>query len=197
MERASTPPSPRQAQSWLGRVCLALLLGLAWPVLAAAPSKPDPAGLNLEAKFTIELASYIRYPKMKDPATPFVLAVVGESPFSDELEVYAKGQTIQGRRIQIRYYQRVPEGQPCDLLFICRSEWPRADSILAWCKGKGILTVAEGEQLAYKGVMVNLFVEANRLRLGLNLRALEGEGFNLGANVLQVARVLVAPKSAR
>ncbi|GEM_PF-475941 len=199
MERVPASPRPRQAQSWVGRTCLTviLFLGLALPTLAAGLSKPDPAGLRLEAKFTIELASYMQFPKVKDPSSPFVIAVIGESPFSDELEAYAKGQTIQGRSIQISYYQRVPEGRPCDLLFICRSEWPRVGPIVAWCKTKGILTVAEGEQLAYKGVMVSLFVEGDRLRLGINLRALEEEGFTLGANVLQLARVLVPPKPAR
>jgi hypothetical protein len=45
--------------------------------------------------------------------------------------------------------------------------------------------------MASLGVMVNLMVENNSLRIGLNSRALEEEGFTIGAQVLQVARILV------
>jgi YfiR/HmsC-like len=175
----------------------AIMLGLIAPacLLMASPLiQPSLGGqgeLTLKAQFTIELASFLGFPKLKDPSWPFVIAVVGESPFQDELEAYAKGRRIQGRLIRIRYYPRVPEGQDCDLLFICRSEWPRAKAIVAWCHSKGILTVAEGDQLAAQGVMVNLLVEDAHLKLGLNQRVLQEEGFIIGAQVLRVARVLV------
>ncbi len=198
MARVLTPTRPRWTRSRLGRVALALLLA-ALSVLASSPAdpKPDRAGLELEAKFTILLGSFIRFPVAKEPSTPFVIAVLGESPFTGELEVFAKGNTIQGRPIRILSCQRVPEGQPCDLLFICRSEWPRVGAIVAWCKGRGVLTVAEGERMAARGVMVNLFVEADRLRLGLNERTLEEEGFTVAANVLPSARILVHGRGPR
>ena len=39
--------------------------------------------------------------------------------------------------------------------------------------------------------MVNRLVEGGYLRLGLNLKALEEGGFNVGAPVMKVARILV------
>ncbi len=180
-----------------GGLLLALLLvaaglsGAAPPVMATPSRQGEQA---LKARFTIELASFVTFPKPKDPSQPFIITVVGESPFHDELEVYAKGRKIQDRPIHIRYVMRVPEGQACDLLYICRSEWPRAQGIIAWSRNRGILTVSEGEHLAAQGVMVSLLVEGSSLRLGLNQRVLEEERFSIGAQVLQVARILVPSK---
>jgi hypothetical protein len=165
------------------------------PAFSSSPTAPQGEREHLlKAQFIIELAGFLTFPRVKTPATPFTIVVVGESPFTDELEAYAKGRSIHGRPIQIRYMPRVPEGQACDLIFICRSEAHRAKAIVLWCHAKGILTVAEGAQLAVQGVMVNLLVEGNHLRLGLNQRALEEEGFIIGSQVLKVARVLVPSK---
>ena len=165
---------------------------MAAPVFTLAPA--GQGEWTLKAQFIIELASFLQFPRPKDAASPFVIVVLGESPFHGELENYAKGRLIQGRPIRIRYLPHVPVGQDCDLLFICRSESARARAIVAWCRSRAILTVAEGDQLAAQGVMVNLLVEGTYLRLGLNQRALEEEGFAIGAQVLKVARVLVPPK---
>lgn len=175
------------------RVWVASFLMAAFLFAAGSTSYRDAAAseLALKAKFTIELALFIKFPKQKDPATPFTIAVVGESPFHDELEAYAKGRRIQGRAIRILKTSRIPVGQECDLLFLCRSEWPRARGILAWTRNQGILTVAEGREMASLGVMVNLLVEDNALRIGLNRRALEAEGFRVGALVDQIALTLV------
>ncbi len=178
---------------------LAAILLLATGLAAAEPGGYGDSGaheLALKARFTIELALFIKFPKEKDPSIPFTISVVGESPFQDELEVYAKGRKIQGRSIRVIKSSRLPEGHKCDLLFICRSEWPRARAIVAWARHQGILTVAEGSEMASLGVMVNLMVENNSLRIGLNSRALEEEGFTIGAQVLQIARILVPSRSS-
>ena len=171
---------------------------LATGLAAAEPTNygdPGAQELALKARFTIELAMSIKFPMAKVPSVPFTIAVVGESPFHDELEVYAKGRLIQGRAIRIIKSSRLPEAQACDLLFICRSEKPRVRAIVAWARYQGILTVAEGEDMARLGVMVNLMVE-DTLKVGLNRRALEEEGFTIGAQILQVARILVPSKSS-
>jgi hypothetical protein len=62
---------------------------------------------------------------------------------------------------------------------------------VAWARGQGILTVAEGREMASLGVMVNLMVEDSALRVGLNARTLDEERFTIGAQVLQIARILV------
>jgi len=171
----------------LAGTVLAALLAMGARGAQPPPEKREQA---LKAQFIVEIASQIRPARARPVTEPYLIAVVGESPFRDELETYAGGRTIQGRPIQVRYFTRIP-GQACDLLFLCRSEWPRAKAILAGVHDKGVLTVAEGEDLAPAGVMVNLFVEGSRLKIGLNLRSLDQEGFTYGGQILQVARILV------
>lgn len=176
-------------------VCCLLPTGFlrAAALLAQAPAGSEE--LALKAQFLIELPYYFSPPKTKKAAqTFFDIVVLGDSPFRGELEAYAKGREIQDRSFRIRYARHVPEGQNCDLLFICASEAPRARALVAWCHAKGILVVAEGEQMANQGVMVNLLVEGPRLRVGLNQRVLQEEGFAISSQLLKVARILVPPK---
>jgi hypothetical protein len=168
---------------------------------AAALSTQAPAWseeLALKAQFLIELPNYISLAKAKKSAQPFFdIVILGDLPFRRELDAYAKERRINKLPIRIRYVQNIHEEQHCDLLFISASEAPRARALVAWCHAKGILAVAEGKEMADQGVMVNLLVEGPRLRVGLNQRVLQEEGFAISSQLLKVARILVPPKPGR
>ena len=142
----------------------------------------------LKAQALVELSPYFRWPDPPEPGRPFIILVVGKSMFDSKLDTYARTRTIQGRKIEVRYVSRRADLAPCDLLFICRSERRNAGEILDWARGKGVLTVADDEDLLKRGVIVDLLTESGLLRLYLNARVAAAEHFVVGSQLLRLAR---------
>jgi len=142
----------------------------------------------LKAQALVELTPFFRWPDPRDAGRPFTILVVGRSMFESKLDTYARTRTVQGRRIEVRYVSRRSDLFPCDLLFICRSERRSAGEILEWARGKGVLTVADDEDLLKRGVMVDLLTESGLLRLYLNARVATAEHFVVGSQLLRLAR---------
>jgi len=189
----SAPWYGRQLCTWLISAFL-LLMSPSLKALNAASTSRDQAVQLLKANVIVELAVLLKQKDATDPKDPFIIAVIGESRFTDELKAAAKGRKVQGRPIRIEFIQNLPEGRGCDLLFICHSEWPRARSIVAWSRGKDILTVAEGDTLAAQGVMVNLLAKDETIKLGINQQSLDEEKINLGARLSGLSITLVHSK---
>lgn len=141
-----------------------------------------------KAQALVELASYFRLPGTRVPARDFTIVVLGRSPFGTTLDTYAQGSTYHGRRIDVRYVERVADLPPCDVVFICRSERRSAGDILDALRGRGVLTVADDEELLRRGVMVDILAESGYLRIYLNKEAAYAEAFEIKSQLLRLAR---------
>ncbi|HLO66631.1 MAG TPA: YfiR family protein [Holophaga sp.] len=167
-------------------VCLVLLLG-ASSARVEAPAEEYAA----KAQFLVDMAVYFRWPEGREAKGPFVVAVLGRSPFGARLDALVRARTHQGRPMKVAYAARLADLGPCDMVFICRSERRNGAEILEWAKGRGLLTVAEDRELVDRGAMVGLILDAERLRMHLNLKALEGEGMGASAQLMRLA--VIAP----
>lgn len=147
----------------------------------------------LKAQILLGLLPYVQWPAAASPAPPggpFVLGVLGQSPFGPALETFARTRTIQRRPISIRYAARLEDLGGCDAVFICPSEARRMDQVVAWARGRRVLTVADIQPAARQGVMVVLLREGDYVRLLVNLEAAEGQGLAFGSLLLRNARIL-------
>jgi len=122
--------------------------------------------------------------------SPFILAVVGQNPFGDELDVYFLTHTIKGRPVSVKYFRGPRDLGPCDLLFISSSERGRLPDILEKTAGRPTLTVGDTEGYAARGVLVNIVPDKGHLGFEVNLPAAKAAGLQLASSFLQVARAL-------
>ncbi len=169
------------------RLGLAACAGL---FLAAQPPGSPVDEYVIKARALVELSPYFKGPETRDTGRPYLIAVVGRSPFGSKLDAYARTRTVQGRRIEVRYVVRASEIQSCDLLFLCRSERRNAGEILDWAKGKGVVTVSDDEDLITRGVMVDLLIEGDRLKIYVNPQAAAVEKFAVSSQLLRMAKLV-------
>ena len=169
-------------RSWLGG---ALLLGAA--VCAGAQSTPE-----YQAKVILmdKLTRFVDWPPHPDDQRAFVLAVLGRTPFGDELDSYFASRSLKNRPVVIHYLHQVSELGACDLLFICASEKPRLAAILEQVKGRPVLTVADTEGFAAAGVMVGLVRVGSKVTFEVNLGAAREAGFRMAPGFLQLAKIV-------
>ena len=137
-----------------------------------------------------KITYYVEWPNPAAAANrPFVLGVLGRTPFGDELDAYFLTHKLKGRAVSIRYYQHPEELQECDLLFVCASERDRLTGILARTKGKPILTVGDTEGFAQTGVILNVIREGTHLKFEVNLPSAKESGLLLAPGLLNLSKI--------
>jgi hypothetical protein len=174
---------------------MAMLLGSGPGILAV--EKAEAPEYLLKARILLTLLPYVQWP---DNATgvdrPFDIVVLGRSPFGSHLDDELRKLTVHHRVIRVRYLSKLAEAEGCQALFICASEAKRVGDILAWAKGRQVLTLADDVGLAGRGVMINLLLEEQKVKLALNLESARASGFVLSSRLMPLARIITTPTSA-
>ncbi len=184
-------PSGRGARvrlrAWF--VATAMLLGGA----AGLPAQGARAAeYHVKAVFLFNFAQFVEWPRdaFSGPKAPLVIGVLGEDPFEGFLDRTVADEHLGGRPFQVRRYESVDEIQTCHILFISRPEADRPEAILAALKNRPILTVSDAGGFAERGGMVRFVTEQSRIRLQVNLAAVEAAHLTLSSKLLRVAEIV-------
>lgn len=170
---------------------LALAMAAQAPALAAAAPQLAQPEYELKARFLLQFPEFISWPPasgMEDLTRPFVILVLGDSPFGARLDEAAAGRKVQGHPVAVRYAHDPQAMDGCQMVFICGSERGRLDAILARAASRSVLTVADTEGFASRGVMINLVIESSLPRFEINHAAAQAAGLPISAQLLGLAR---------
>jgi len=165
------------------------LTALALP--GAALSQTAQPEYELKARFLLQFPEFVSWPPaagLSDPARPFVILVLGDSPFGARLDQMAAGRKIQGHPVEIRYAKDAGALDGCQMAFICASERGRLDALVARAAARAVLTVADTGGFGERGVMINLVIESNLPRFEINRGAAREASLSLNAQLLGLAR---------
>lgn len=172
------------------RVLTVLLAALPIPAPAQAPSE-----YLLKLDLVAKICRFTEWPSQSPTRNlyrPFVLGIIGRSPFGDDLDRFYLKQSIKGKAVQIRYCRTFDDLDGCDLVFVCASEKDRLGSILGHLRQKPILTVSDTPGFAQAGVMVNFTKDRGRLGLEVNAATAREGGIQFTSGLLQFARVVAS-----
>jgi hypothetical protein len=159
--------------------------------------KEDREEYAIKAQILVKLIPYVQWPEGPGgPHRPLVIAVVGRSPFEDQLDqIVRQTPVLRGRPLKVVYAPRYSDDLVCDLLFLCPSLGREIRLILSKTKGKPILTVADDDRLTDAGLMVNLLLQDdNRIKLVVNRQVAVNEHFVLSSQLLKVAKIIDTPR---
>jgi hypothetical protein len=167
-------------------------------VLFAAPSSAaggGPAGgsdaaadVAVKAAFLYNFAKFTEWPALP-PSAAIVLCIVRGDAIAAALVDIVKGQTISGHALEVWRAHESPSWQSCHLLYIPDSEIRKAADGLAAIKTLPVLTVSDGKDFSQGSGIVELFVEAGRMRFAINMDAAEDSGLHLSSRLLGLAKV--------
>lgn len=168
-------------------VCLVAALALPGTP-ASQTAQPE---YEIKARFLLQFPEFISWPPgcgLRDPSQPFIILVLGDSPFGSALDQAAAGRKVQGHPVEIRYSSDLAAIEGCHMVFICASEKRRLDTILTRTAARPVLTVADTEGAAGRGAMINLVIESNLPRFNINRASARVAGLSLSAQLLGLAR---------
>jgi hypothetical protein len=159
---------------------------------AALAFAAGPTEYQLKAVFLFNFSQFVEWPAraFPDAHTPLVIGVLGPDPFGADLDGVVQGETVNGRSLVVRRFNRVEDIGACHILFISSSEGPQLARILESIKDRNVLTVTDGAGLERRGVMIGFVNDKNRIRLRINLQAAEAAGLKLSSKLLRPAEIV-------
>ncbi len=155
---------------------------------SAQDAQPEYA---IKARFLLQFPEFVAWPPetgLADPAKPFVILVLGASPFETYLDGAAAGRRVKGHPVKVVYSTDLARLEECHMVFLCGSERERLREVAARLGSRPVLTVGDSEGFARKGVMINLAIENNLPRFEINLSASRFGGLGISAQLLSLAR---------
>jgi hypothetical protein len=173
---------------WVVIVVLFIAAGAVSPAHAAAPTEDQ-----VKAAFLLNFPKYVEWPHdtFHDEHAPIVLAVVGDRRLEEEIRRMAVGKLYDGRRVEVRGSVSVDDvGSDCRIVFVGATERRRADEFIGRSRGGALLTVGEWEEFLAAGGMINLARHDRKIRLEINLPAVEEAGLKISSKMLSVAEIV-------
>jgi hypothetical protein len=164
----------------LAGACLALLAS------AAALLLPAPAAAATEdearATFVILLGKYVTWPEsaFASPASPIVVAVVGNPGLASEMRRLSSGQRLDGRNVEIRETADAAGASGAHIAFVsdaAQSSALSASSVVRVLEAPGRLSDAD----------IAIWVQSGRIAFAVNRRDVSRRGLKLSSKLMRLA----------
>jgi hypothetical protein len=159
-------------------------------VTASAAVQPTDLEYDVRAAFLLNFTRYVEWPASRKPA-PFQMCVLGKSRFASRLEAAMKGEAWHEHSIVVRTVADLGDEPSCDLMYVPAA---MTDHFLAnqnTLETLPILTVGEDARFLTGDGIIRLFVQDNRVRFSINLRAAGLAGLTMSSRLLRLARELI------
>ncbi len=176
----------------LALVCLTFFY--VHPSLAKDNARQDITATYEEVKaaFIYNFTLFIEWPETAFPAkdSPITVGVLGDDAFADILKEIIKDHTARGRGFSIKTSESIKQLSNYHIIFIGGKNVKKAPKILKALDGSHSLTISDSPGMAEKGVIINFFIENERVRFEINLEAARRAGLKISAKMLRLARIV-------
>lgn len=169
----------------------AVILVSMTPASAGVANQEPQPEYALKARFLLQFPEFVVWPPeagLGDATKPFVVVVLGTSPFERHLDETLGSHKVKGHPVKLVYSKDPGALDGCHMAFICASERGRLKEIMTRIGHRPVLTVGDTEGFTRKGVMINLSIEEELPRFEINLGAARWNSLGMSAQLLALAR---------
>lgn len=175
-------------------IIILILITVSFVPLSAGGQERKPGEYEVKAVFIYNLAKFIEWPdKIFDNSSTLTLYILGDDPFGTDLDAIT-GKLIKGKRIVVKQIDSPDDVEKGGILFISSSGKEDLRDILKRISGLPILTVGDTKSFAQRGVMINFYIENNKIRFEINLDAANLAGLKISSNVLRMGTIISPTK---
>lgn len=171
-----------------GTLIACLSLALLLPASAGA-QESQPSEYQIKAAFLFNFAKFVEWPpaSFADENAPLVIGILGDNPFSGDLDRIIQNKTINGHPLAIKQFHSPVEARNCQMLFISASEKKRLTEIFEGLRGTSVLTVSETDSFTEAGGMINFIFENKKIRFQINDEAAKSARLKISSKLLSLA----------
>jgi hypothetical protein len=163
-----------------------------WILAAALQPVASPSTLEYEVKaaYLLNFVGFAEWPAaaFSAPDAPITVCLAAQDPFGTTIERVFEGEQVRGRRIIVERMRTLQNADRCTMLFV-----PAGVGPAPWLgrAGPHTLTVGESSGFIGRGGVIELVVDAGRVRFDVNVAAAESREIRLSSRLLRVARTAI------
>jgi hypothetical protein len=146
-----------------------------------------PGEYRVKALFLYNFLKFIEWPANNNPALR--ICILGEDPFENDIDLILN-ETVNNRKLSVSYIADYRELKKCNLIFISHSEEDRLAEIIKATKEYHIVTIGDTEGFAERGVMINFYLQENKVRFEINKDAADRSGIRMSSKLLNLAKIV-------
>jgi len=145
---------------------------------------------QVKAAFLYNFARFVDWPAeaFAGSSGKLVIGVIGDDPFGGALDQAINGKMINGRPLVVLRLRWGQDLRSCHILFISSSEQKRLPQIIQSLRGASVLTVGDMWQFNQQGGIINLILEANKVRFEINSRGADQARLKISSKLLSLAK---------
>lgn len=139
--------------------------------------------------FIYNFTKYIQWPSAYQSGD-FVIAVLGNSQVTENLEKMAAVKTVGSQKIIVKKVNSIAEAGKCHILFLPDSKSGNLDDVLAHFGSRPTLIITERAGLAKKGSGINFILQGGKWKFELNKPAIESNNMRVSSELAKLAIVI-------
>ena len=152
-----------------------------------------PTEQQVKAAYLFNFGKFVRWPSDHALRSDSLeMCVLGKDPFGELLDSTVAGESIEGRKINVRRLVHLQDSAPCNILFVSSSEEGQLAPILKVARQNGTLTVSDIPNFAERGGIIGFVMQQGRIRFAVNREAAEQSRLTLSSELLKVASQVIA-----
>lgn len=142
---------------------------------------------QVKAVFLFNFTQFVDWPpgSFSSPTSPFVIGILGNDPFGLYIDKVVEGEKVDSHPIVVQRYNDGDDIKNCNILFTSKSY-----SAIRNLQNRSILTVGDQNNFAAEGGMIRFFIENNKIKLQINLKAAKAANLNISSKLLRLADVI-------
>jgi len=183
----------RTSELFRSRLVFRLMFGLVaifvFPALTPLQAETS-VEYKVKAVFLFKLTKFVEWPSGSFTSDgPFVIGVLGEDPFGQELDKVCKGEEIGGRTVSVKRGGSLEDLKDSHVIFVSRSEKKEFARILSALEKQSVLTVADSDTFMNVGGMINFVPKGTRISFEISPKAIKEAGLRVSSKVLRLGIV--------
>jgi hypothetical protein len=152
-----------------------------------------PTEYEVKAAYIYNFAKFVEWPvRVKDRSDVIHVCIIGDDPFGPSLATI-EGKTAGGRSLGTRRLTSLQQAGGCQMLYIADSEERDLERIVEAVKDTPVLTISDTKGFTQRGVMVNFYMENNKVLFEINPNAAMRAGLKISSALLRIARIVGGP----
>jgi len=173
-------------------ITIGLLICIASPGYGASKT---PREYQLKAVFLTGFTKFLQWPNaaFSKKNTRITVCVLGKHPFGRALNIAVdrtNKRKRKGRRLKVRYINRLKQIDSCHILYVSKSERNRRSEALRYAKHYYVLTVSDMKRFVKNGGMIQFYIRSNKVRFFINPKTVRNADLEPHGNLLRVADIV-------
>jgi len=171
----------------VARTLLLVLLCMALPCTQVLAAPADEYAVK--AAFIHNIAKFVEWPKQAAGGGKLRLCILGKDPFGEDIAVL-RGKPVGRMEWEVWPVGLTADIKSCQVLFIAASAQGGLGQVRQRINGSPVLTVGDTRGFAEQGVMINFYLEDNKVRFEINREAAARAGLRIGSQLLRLGRIV-------